>query len=422
MSIIWIGRRFLPLFIACWALDPSLALAQKRGGSAGGSGAPGGGAATSTPPASSPFPGNNTNNSPNTNNPRNPNNFPQNSPSSPGFATPIFLSGRVMFDDGSAPNPNMRIERVCGTMTRLETHTDSKGRFNFQVGQNSGVDTDASDSASPSFGNMGSGSGMNRSGFGESMNLSNCELRASFPGYRSDFVSLSQHRALDNPEIGTIILHRLTNVQGTTMSATTLMAPRHAQKAYEKGMQLAAKGKFDDAEERFTEATGLYPKYAIAWFALGEIDQREGKAEDARKDYKAAIAADSKYVSPYDQLALLSVQEGKWQDAAEFSRNAISLNPVEFPSSLWYNAIANYNLKKLADSEKSVRQLLESDSSHRYPGAENLLAGILLDKGNLAEAAVHMRAYLKLQPNAKNAAMVKETLDRIDQQSAQAKK
>ncbi|MDQ2774531.1 MAG: tetratricopeptide repeat protein [Acidobacteriota bacterium] len=307
-------------------------------------------------------------------------------------------------------------------MTRLETHTDSKGRFNFQIGQNSGVDTDASDSASPSFGNMGSGSAMNRSGFGESMNLSNCELRASFPGYRSDFVSLSEHRALDNPEVGTIVLHRLAEVQGTTMSATTLAAPKHAQKAYDKGMQLAAKGKFDGAEERFTDATSSYPRYAIAWFALGQIEQREGKADDARKDYKAAIAADPKYVSPYDQMALLSVQEGKWEDAAEFSRNAISLNPVEFPSSLWYNAIANYNLKKLADSEKSVRQLLQSDTSHKYPGAENLLAGILLDKGNPTEAAVHMRAYLRLQPNAKNAAMVKEMLDKIDQQSTQAKK
>ncbi len=348
------------------------------------------------------------------------------SPNSPTLSRPIFLSGKVMFDDGTPPNIEIRIERVCGGSPRLESHTDSKGTFSFQVGQNAGVDFDASDTSAGVFsgqnGQFGSSS-INGPGSRNPMDpLWNCDLRAAYPGYSSDVVSLATRRSLDDPDVGTIILHRLTNVQGTTISVTSSLAPRHAQKDYQKGMQLAAKGKFDEAEKHFLAATDTYPKYAIAWFALGQVQQRNGKAEDARKSYEAAIHSDGKYVSPYDQLALLAAQGGKWQDAADYSKQVIQLNPVEFPSSFWYNALANYNLKRPADAEKSTLELLKLDTRHRYPEAENMLAQISLDKGNYTDAATHLRAYLKLAPNAKNADALKQALSKIEQASAEAKK
>ena len=72
------------------------------------------------------------------------------------------------------------------------------------------------------------------------------------------------------------MLHRLGNVQGTTLSVTSALAPKPAQKDYEKGMQLAQKGKFEEAEKKLTSATELYPKYAVAWFALGQVQQKAG--------------------------------------------------------------------------------------------------------------------------------------------------
>jgi tetratricopeptide (TPR) repeat protein len=148
------------------------------------------------------------------------------------------------------------------------------------------------------------------------------------------------------------------------------------------------------------------------------VQQRAGRGEDARKAYEAAVAADKKFVSPYDQLARLAAQEGKWEDAAKFSKEAISLNPVEFPSSFWYNAIASYNLKRADDAEKSVKDLLKIDTRHNYPDAENMMAQILLDRGNYPEAASHLRTYLTLVPNAKNADTLKQILLKIDQASA----
>jgi tetratricopeptide (TPR) repeat protein len=229
-------------------------------------------------------------------------------------------------------------------------------------------------------------------------------------------------RSLDDPEVGTIILHRLANVKGSTLSLTTALAPKAAVKQFDKGEQAAQKGKLEEAEKHLLQATELYPKYAAAWFALGQVEQRENRPEDARKNYLAAIEADAKYVSPYDQLALLAAQEGKWEDAASYSKQVIGLNPVEFPTAFWYNAIANYNLKKPAEALKSAQALIKMDTQHRFPEAENLLAQLSMDSRNYADAATHLRAYLALAPNAKNADALKRQLSQIDEASTAEKK
>jgi len=366
----------------------------------------------------------------------NPNGFPGSGNTNPsGYpnAPSIFLSGRVSFDDGSPTNANIRIERVCNGTPHLETHTDSKGNFYFQLGQNQSVDVEAVDGSDPSdpfnkYPGQVPASGQsfpaNSTYNNQTSTVTNvmfsCDVRASYPGYRSDLISLAGRHTMDNPEIGTIVLHRLTEVKGTTISMTTALAPKRAQKQYQKGVDMARKGDFDAALIHFTKATTSYPKYAIAWFDMGDIQQRTGKTEDARKSFIAAIAADKRFVSPYDRLALMSAQQSKWQDAADYSKKVIDLNPVEFPSSFYLNALANYNLKKRDEAEKSVRMLLKLDTAHAYPVGENLLAQILLEKGDYAQAATHLRAYLALVPKADNAEALKQALAKLDQASAPA--
>jgi hypothetical protein len=141
----------------------------------------------------------------------------------------------VMLDSGGAPAEPIVIERVCNGNPRAEGYTDSKGRFSFQLGQNSGVLQDASmnsngdifgSSRNSTFGAMGPNQGISE------RDLMGCEIRASLAGYRSDVISLSTRRAFDNPDLGTIVLHRLSNVEGVTISSVSLNAPKDAKKSY----------------------------------------------------------------------------------------------------------------------------------------------------------------------------------------------
>ncbi len=352
--------------------------------------------------------------------------LPSSTGSTNGLARPIFLSGSVLFDDGTPPNPNINIQRMCGASIRLEAHTDRTGHFSFQMGQDREVDTDAEDT-NAGLGIPGTGRSASRTGAtgqfaGSSTPLANCELRASYPGYRSDLIDLSSRHTLDDPNVGTIILHRLASVHGTTLSITTAMAPKGAQKEYEKGQQLMAKDRFEEAEKHLARATEIYPKYAIAWCALGDVQHRLGKIEDARASYATSIAADSRYVNPYAQLALLSAQANKWQEAADYTQRVIQLNPVEFASAFWLNAVANYKLHKVSDAERSVRRVLEIDSQHQYIEAESLLGEILFERREYVEAAQHLRAYLALNPDPQRAQAAREALQKLEQASAEAKK
>src|SRR5438105_3080049 len=230
--------------IAGFALAVSLVsqpvLSQKPGGGAGGTG---GGTVRPTTPTM----------------PTQPNSNIGANPTMGDISRPIFLSGKVQMDDGTAPAELVLIERVCNGNPRAEAYTDSKGRFSFQLGQNQGVLQDASmSSAGGGFGGLGNEGGIggaNRSdtgGFGgmgggrngiSERDLMGCEIRAALPGFRSDVVNLSGRRAFDNPDLGTIILHRLGNVEGVTISATSLNAPKDAKKSYEKGRDLLKKKK-----------------------------------------------------------------------------------------------------------------------------------------------------------------------------------
>src|SRR5512140_3249227 len=53
----------------------------------------------------------------------------QDNRSSQDLTRPIFLSGKVVLEDGTPPPDSVMIQRVCGSVVRPEGYTDSKGRF-----------------------------------------------------------------------------------------------------------------------------------------------------------------------------------------------------------------------------------------------------------------------------------------------------
>ena len=337
---------------------------------------------------------------------------------------PIMLSGKVMMDDGTPPPELVLIERVCNGIARPEGYTDSKGRFSFQLGQNQAILADASTGSEMGIPGrdmgMGGGSrgmgGMNR-GISEH-ELMGCEIRAQLAGFRSTIVQLAGRRALDNPDVGTLILQRLAKVDGFTFSATTAMAPKDAKKAYEKGQNAIKKKKLDEAEAEYRKAVGAYPKYAVAWYELGRILLFKKNSEEARKAFDSAIEADPKYINPYGDLARLSAMEKKWDDAAENSVKLFKLNPYVSQDAYFVSSIAHLNLNKLDVAEEHAREAMKLDQKHQNPKTLHVLAVILAQKQDIPGAAEQLRAYVKLAPNAPDIEQVKQQLADMEKQLA----
>ena len=341
----------------------------------------------------------------------------------PDMQRPIFLSGKVVLDDGTAPPEPVVVERVCNGQPRPEGYTDSKGRFSFQLGQNMGMIPDASvGSAADSMGGFGSTSGSfgrSRTGVTE-RDLMGCELRATLPGFRSDVVNLAGRRLMDNPDVGTIVLRRLGNVEGTTISATTLQAPKDARKAFEKATEALRKKKTDEAQKNLEKAVQLYPQYATAWYELGALYQQQNNAAQAREAYGKSLAADAKFMKPYLQLALLAAQEQKWQEVADTTDRLLALDAYDYPRAWFFNAVANFNLRKIDAAEKSIRQGLKLDTQHSIPKLNHLLGIILFNKQDFTGASEHLRSYLQHAPNAQDADTVRKQLAELDKVTGQA--
>jgi tetratricopeptide (TPR) repeat protein len=321
-------------------------------------------------------------------------NIPTNRPPTPTTTNPdvngrgAFFYGKVAMSDGSALPTQVVIERVCGGSTRPQAYADSKGDFSFQVGQTQDMMADATSSSS-------NGAGSNRGATQSSTTPFACDLRASLPGYRSDLISLSSRRNLDDPNVGTIFLHRLANVEGLTTSATAALAPKDAKKAFEKGLEAAKKGKVEEAQTDYQKAAELYPRYAYAWFELGRVYEQRQHLAEARDAYSKSIAADSKFVNPYERMYLLSLKQQNWEEVAETTEKIMRLNPYDFPKAVYYNAVANFQLGRFDLAEKSAREAASMDSASQNPKIQYVLAMALANKQDFKGAAECLRTYLK---------------------------
>ena len=411
------------------AAPVSSALSQQKGGGGLSTGTPGStGTGIGTPNPNAPG------NTPRIPSPtQDPNNNPNNR--FPEQQRPIFLSGKVMLDDGTPPPEAVTIERVCNGNPRAEAYTDSKGRFSFQLGQSQGILQDASMSSAGDgrFGGGGYGTSKNSSlgsnqqgGLGGAGGLSErdlmgCEIRASLPGFRSDSVNLGGRRMFDNPDVGTIILHRLANVEGVTISAISLQAPKDAKKAFDKGRDFLKKKKEPEAAREFEKAVEIYPKYSTAWFELGRLKEHQNDADGALKAYTQALAADPKYLNPYRQLAGMYVKDQKWKDVADITSRLIKLDPVDFPDAYFYNSVANYYLKNYDEAEKSVREAQKLDSRNRMPKSNQLLGAILAEKQDYSGAAEQIKKYLTFLPAGQEAENAKKQLMELEKITAAPK-
>jgi len=397
-----------------------------------------GGGTPITPPAGTgtPTPGTGTGTTgrtntsiPNTNNPNNTQN-----PNAPAPLTqPIFVSGRVALEDGSPLPEPVTIETVCNGAPHGEGYTDAKGYFGIELGsRNSAMIQDAAEYSSMGNRNTsmapipGGGTSSTPTSGPMSANMGDrkymgCDLQAKLAGYRSQQVSLTGRRPMDDPNVGTILLHRMGgSEEGQTVSMVSLAAPKDAKKAYDRGMEAIKKKKWDEAEKNFEKAVEEYPRYATAWYELGMLQAGQSRFDMARSYFKRALECDGKFLKPYLQIAVLDMNAKKWQDLADVTDNIVKLDPFGYPQAYFYNGVANYNLHNMDEAEKSGLQAERLDTRHLYPRLNYLLGLVLVQRKDYRGAAERFKTYLKLDPEPEDVATVRSQLAAIEKVTASA--
>jgi hypothetical protein len=320
--------------------------------------------------------------------------------------TSLYLSGRVVLEDGWPPEARVDILTTCNGRPYVLAHTDRMGLFSFRFGPASnqtaqdasvteglcnqlkfhcsvGNPTLQDPMGSPSY-TAGTQTTTTDSPQPPAQSsdgaFTRCDIQAKLPGYQSASISLANRKPMDGPDLGTIILHRLTPVEGQLVSVTALAAPKGARKAFEKG-------------RRAVNANRL---------------------EDARKDFETAIRADPKYLDPYLQLAALQAVAGQWPEVVATTGAALHLDPNDYPQAYYLNALANFNIRNTDAAETSAREAERLDPGRQFPRSWLVLGRILEVRRQFVEAAAQMREYLKLAPRAPDAAAVRARLAEIE--------
>lgn len=292
--------------------------------------------------------------------------------------------GQVALADGTVPAQLVQIYAVCGGDQKFLAVADSKGRFSF-----------------------------NPRALSDTPATKDCVLRASLEGYRSETKPLADVKPDSSTKFGKILLQPLSADTNGLTSQTGAQASKAAKKAYEKGLDEAAKQAWPEAKASMVKATSAYPGYSDAWLSLGMLQQSEGDRDGAQKSFAEAARADGKFAAPLILTAALDALRGDWQATVEHSQKAIDLNPSGFPQAYELNALGNLNLKMADAVEKSATEGLKLDTEHRYPELEYLLGVALAAKRDLDGATKHLQAYMDQSPNGPNVGRAKTALGEL---------
>lgn len=328
----------------------------------------------------------------------------------------IFLSGSVQYADGTPVSDPLLVELRCNGNTRSQVWSSVDGRFSFQLGGNR--EFSAFD-VSVGGGGFGGGADPTRgsTGFGldpfgdtdrtRPLNLSSCEIRLAQAGYRAQPIRLGLRSALDNPDVGVLIIEQRPGVDGTLVSVKTLAAPKKARRAFEKAGKLLRKKspKLDKVEAELTRAVSLFPEFSAAWHLLGKVKANREDWEGAREAFQKAVEYDPKFLPPHLALGQLEQNLQQWEAAAAAFDRALELNPFEVQAR-FSSGLSHYYLGNLEIAREAFQAVMGSERAAQYPGIHYALGLVLARQGRVPEAAAELRLHLEKFPEGEVAEQI----------------
>jgi hypothetical protein len=118
--------------------------------------------------------------------------------------------------------------------------------------------------------------------------------------------------------------------------------------------------------------------------------------------------------------ALHAVDQQDWSRAQDLSARVLAQAPAQYPAAAYVNALANLRLGKPDIAESSAREAIRLDSAHRLAKASYVLACALEERGNFAESARLLIAYLKTEPYAADAETARAELEEVQRSARRA--
>jgi len=182
--------------------------------------------------------------------------------------------------------------------------------------------------------------------------------------------------------------------------------PKDARKAYEQGMKFQKENRPQEALAQFNKAVELFPAYFQALTERGNLLMQHNKLVEAETDFEQALQLHAKYAPALRGIGYCQIQRKKFPEALGNLEKAYVLEP-NVPMTLLLLGYANLSLNRHEEARQCLQQALKlnAESAAR---AHVYLAEIFAHEQKFKEAADEIRAYLKANPRAADAASLQK--------------
>jgi tetratricopeptide (TPR) repeat protein len=196
--------------------------------------------------------------------------------------------------------------------------------------------------------------------------------------------------------------------------------PEAARKQFEKASDLLNKS--DKRQEAFAalqSAIDLFPQYFDALELLGTEQVKDRQYEAAIPTLTKALEVNSRAFASSFALGVAQYNVKQIQPAIESFRRAVSINEKSINANLWLGIV----LRQTSRPDEAEPYLKRADvlADSKLPDAHWQLALLFNQLKRYKEAADELEMFLKVQPDARDAELIKKLIQRLRQQSVAAK-
>ena len=196
--------------------------------------------------------------------------------------------------------------------------------------------------------------------------------------------------------------------------------PEAARKQFEKASDLLNKS--DKRQEAFAalqSAIDLFPQYFDALELLGTEQVKDRQYEAAIPALTKALEVNSRAFASSFALGVAQYNVKQIQPAIESFRRAVSINEKSINANLWLGIV----LRQTSRPDEAEPYLKRADvlAESKLPDAHWQLALLFNQLKRYKEAADELEMFLKVQPDARDAELIKKLIQRLRQQTVAEK-
>lgn len=182
--------------------------------------------------------------------------------------------------------------------------------------------------------------------------------------------------------------------------------PKPAKKAYDQGLKFQKENQAEKALTSFNQALELHPAYFQALTERANLRMQRNQVAEAEADFERALQLNAKYPPALRGLGYCQIQQKKFAAALGNLERSYALEP-NVALTLLLLGYANLSLDRYEEAKQCLQQALKlgPESAAR---AHVYLAEVFAHEQKFKEAADAIRAYLKVKPDAADAAKLKE--------------